>query len=676
MGGSALTDSKLPSKPDAHGMELAKQSVLPEYPDTHTDHADTGCISMPDIKSDASDARNNMSTEEQTPSKYPEARSGGALDVSGNLMMMMDDDAQRNAGGYSGDHQLLRLSKDDAMFPKFPAASGASISERDQSENVEDPGIRNWLSKEFDSAPNSVHQPPTDGNIDGCTVQYFTSRRRLLTLAMKLAGAEQLNRFDIRGSEMSNAYQEPDLNLREMGSEVKAANLGSDDAPAANRRVLRPRDGIADTVDRSRSSSKFSPLCDGDIDDQDKQCPDAAEDSNQTPGKSTRLRKRLEQNQSDGIHWSPSRAFGPFLLYRQVELTNTNEPHPIGPKYAPKRVQSNVAALEPTFSARTLKPNTRLVENGLTKRTITLKGSDGQKHRVVSYYCPDDVVEMSRLEAESKAGGSSSRTQQSDAFSTGPDEIFQRPMGDSRLCAIAADKSVNLTTLLALSVSNSFNGDDDIEKPPGNASNESMSKRVADRNDDEDDHDRQSLKRTTAQKVVRDDRPPKASNNRNQPEHHPPPIQLQDGLQSHLNPPPSSSHSFSHPPTYSHHPTPQMGMYPFPTGPYPLNHQPGHLPLLQPTQPFHGMPIHPASMYQQGPSHLTYAWYYGTSHHSQPYIAPAGHQTVLQNDNYVQRRESRSGGGSGGGGGGPSLPGRSEQKEARPDHSPHNDVNK
>ncbi|KAJ3228506.1 hypothetical protein HDU78_009750 [Chytriomyces hyalinus] len=569
---------------------------------------------------------------------------------------------------------------------------------------------------------------------NGCTVQYFTSRRRLLTLAMKPAGAEQLDRFNIRGSEMSDAYQEPDLNLREKGSEVKAANLASDDAPDANRRVLRARAGIVDMRDRSRSSSKFSPLCDEDIDDQDKRYPDAA-DSIQAPGKSTRLRKRLEQNQSaftysffgfienpmdallviegcvrsnlrqftgsaadmaripirsgtvivipensvfvkrwrDGIHWSPSRAFGPFLLYRQVELTNTNEPHPVGPKYAPKRVQSNVAALEPTFSARTLKPNTRLVENGLTKRTITLKGSDGQKHRVVSYYCPDDVVEMSRLEAESKAGGSSSRTQQSDAFSAGPDEIFQRPMGDSRLCAIAADKSVNLTTLLALSVSNSFNGDDDIDKPPGHASNESLSKRVADRNDDEDDHDRQSLKRTTAQKVARDDRPPKSSINRNQPEHHPPPIHLQNGPQNHLNPPPSSSHSFSHPPTYLHHPTPQMGMYPFPTGPYPLNHQPGHhLPLSQPTQPFHGMPIPAASMYQQGPSHLTYAWYYGTSHHSQPYIAPAGHQTVLQNDNYVQRRESRSGGG----GGGPSLPGRSEQKEARPDHSPHNDVNK
>ncbi|KAI8831732.1 Gti1/Pac2 family-domain-containing protein [Chytriomyces cf. hyalinus JEL632] len=214
-------------------------------------------------------------------------------------------------------------------------------------------------------------------NTDGCTVKYFTSRRRLVTLAMMPACAEQPKRVDIRGSELSEShtYQEADLNVREKGSEVKAANLGSDDAPASNRRVLRARNGIADAGDRSRSSSRFSQLCDGD--DQDKQCPDGSE-SIQTAGKSARLRKRLERNQSaftysffgfienpmdallviegcvrsnlrqftgsaadmaripirsgtvivipensvfvkrwrDGIHWSPSRAFGPFLLYR------------------------------------------------------------------------------------------------------------------------------------------------------------------------------------------------------------------------------------------------------------------------------------------------------------------------------------------------------------------------
>ncbi|KAI8831733.1 hypothetical protein BJ741DRAFT_615883 [Chytriomyces cf. hyalinus JEL632] len=158
MGGSALTDGMRPSKPDAHDTQPAEQSMLPEHPGTHADHANMGWISMTDTKMDDSDSRKIIATEEHMPSKHPEARSG-SLDVSRSLMM--DDVAQPNAGGYSGDHQLLRLSKD---APKFPA-SGGSISERDQSEHVEGPGIRNWLSKELDSASNRVHQPPTDGNI-------------------------------------------------------------------------------------------------------------------------------------------------------------------------------------------------------------------------------------------------------------------------------------------------------------------------------------------------------------------------------------------------------------------------------------------------------------------------------------------------------------------------------
>ncbi|KAJ3262841.1 hypothetical protein HDU77_011702 [Chytriomyces hyalinus] len=295
----------------------------------------------------------------------------------------------------------------------------------------------------------------------------------------------------------------------------------------------------------------------------------------------------------DGIHWSPSRAFGPFLLYRQVEPTDTNESPPAGPKYAPKRVQSNVAALEPTFSARTLKPNTRLVENGLTKRTITLKGSDGQKHRVVSYYCPDDVVEMSRLEAELKAGGASSRLRQSFP----PDEVFQRPMGDSRICAIYEDKSVNLTTLLALSVSSSFNDDNDTEERLEHASNASFLKRVADTSDGEYGHDRQSSKRAQAQKVGRDESLNEPIN-QHQPEYASQAIYFENGQQC-LNPP--SFHSFSHPSTFLHHSTHPMGVYPpFPIAHYPLNNQPGQIPLSQqpPTQQFHGMPGQRASMYQ------------------------------------------------------------------------------
>ncbi|KAJ3405248.1 hypothetical protein HDU80_001638 [Chytriomyces hyalinus] len=97
----------------------------------------------------------------------------------------------------------------------------------------------------------------------------------------------------------------------------------------------------------------------------------------------------------DGIPWSPSRAFGPFLLYRQIELetsaTSSSIPHP---KYSARRFNSNHAGLEPNYTQKTLKPGTRIAPNGLTKRTITLVGSDGGRHRLVSYYEPIDIVDL------------------------------------------------------------------------------------------------------------------------------------------------------------------------------------------------------------------------------------------------------------------------------------------
>ncbi|KAI8842612.1 Gti1/Pac2 family-domain-containing protein [Chytriomyces cf. hyalinus JEL632] len=97
----------------------------------------------------------------------------------------------------------------------------------------------------------------------------------------------------------------------------------------------------------------------------------------------------------DGIPWSPSRAFGPFLLYRQIELetsaTSSSIPHA---KYSARRFNSNHAGLEPNYTQKTLKPGTRIAPNGLTKRTITLVGSDGGRHRLVSYYEPNDIVNL------------------------------------------------------------------------------------------------------------------------------------------------------------------------------------------------------------------------------------------------------------------------------------------
>ncbi|KAI8620704.1 hypothetical protein BC830DRAFT_459167 [Chytriomyces sp. MP71] len=144
---------------------------------------------------------------------------------------------------------------------------------------------------------------------------------------------------------------------------------------------------------------------------------------------------RVVRRWRDNIQWSPSRAFGPFLLYRQVEPIPKNTVTSIPLKYSFRRVQSNVAALEPTFSAKTLKAGTRVMENGLTKRTISLTGSDGQKHRVISYYTPNDVIEMCQREA--------------DGFEPAyGEEVFQRPSKCPMLIDAMKSKAMNLNQLL------------------------------------------------------------------------------------------------------------------------------------------------------------------------------------------------------------------------------------
>ncbi|KAI8838522.1 Gti1/Pac2 family-domain-containing protein [Chytriomyces cf. hyalinus JEL632] len=95
----------------------------------------------------------------------------------------------------------------------------------------------------------------------------------------------------------------------------------------------------------------------------------------------------------DGVPWSPSRAFGPFVLYRQIELESSITPSH-HPKYTARRFNSNHAGLEPNYTRTTLKPGTRISPTGLTKRTITLVGSDGGRHRLVSYYAPSDIIDL------------------------------------------------------------------------------------------------------------------------------------------------------------------------------------------------------------------------------------------------------------------------------------------
>ncbi|KAJ3380698.1 hypothetical protein HDU84_005644 [Entophlyctis sp. JEL0112] len=102
----------------------------------------------------------------------------------------------------------------------------------------------------------------------------------------------------------------------------------------------------------------------------------------------------------DNIKWSASRAYGPFLLYRQTENATASPSASDSESNLP--VQENhmqIGGLEPAFSSKTLKPNTRLVKNGLTKRTITMKGSDGNKYRI-------DVLDMGNKVYAANAGSS------------------------------------------------------------------------------------------------------------------------------------------------------------------------------------------------------------------------------------------------------------------------------
>ncbi|KAJ3228345.1 hypothetical protein HDU78_009801 [Chytriomyces hyalinus] len=91
----------------------------------------------------------------------------------------------------------------------------------------------------------------------------------------------------------------------------------------------------------------------------------------------------------DGERWSPSRAHGPFLLYGEVESVRTTTDARDAP--TPFAV---IPGLDPSFSTKTLKSGMRLVQNGLTKKTITLIGSDRQRHRVISYYNRNDALHL------------------------------------------------------------------------------------------------------------------------------------------------------------------------------------------------------------------------------------------------------------------------------------------
>ncbi|KAJ3067806.1 hypothetical protein HDU98_008988 [Podochytrium sp. JEL0797] len=113
---------------------------------------------------------------------------------------------------------------------------------------------------------------------------------------------------------------------------------------------------------------------------------------------------------------------------------------PPASKYAHLGV-SKLTGIQPAFSQHTLKPNTQLMPNGLTKRTITLEASDGLKYRVISYYTPEDVFDMY---AHITINGLNLEVE---FFEW--EEVFRRPKDDAVLLRLSNDGTVHYGHLLA-----------------------------------------------------------------------------------------------------------------------------------------------------------------------------------------------------------------------------------
>ncbi|KAI8827615.1 hypothetical protein BJ741DRAFT_654177 [Chytriomyces cf. hyalinus JEL632] len=100
------------------------------------------------------------------------------------------------------------------------------------------------------------------------------------------------------------------------------------------------------------------------------------QETSTTPAQKTRWR--------DSFSWSSSRISGAFLLYRQVEPVST-----AAKNHTVQREKSSL------FITTSVRGNTRLVPNGLAKRTITLTAQKtGEKFRVISYFYPSDVEHL------------------------------------------------------------------------------------------------------------------------------------------------------------------------------------------------------------------------------------------------------------------------------------------
>ncbi|KAJ3078948.1 hypothetical protein HDU99_000258 [Rhizoclosmatium hyalinum] len=104
----------------------------------------------------------------------------------------------------------------------------------------------------------------------------------------------------------------------------------------------------------------------------------------------------------------------------------------------------STTGLLPSFSERTLKPNTQLRREGLTKRTISIKGSDGISYRVVSYYKASDVLSTKASErtAEKLNGHQHQQTAEKN------NATLSRPSYDNHLVLIMEKAGISMTSLI------------------------------------------------------------------------------------------------------------------------------------------------------------------------------------------------------------------------------------
>ncbi|KAJ3379499.1 hypothetical protein HDU84_006618 [Entophlyctis sp. JEL0112] len=87
----------------------------------------------------------------------------------------------------------------------------------------------------------------------------------------------------------------------------------------------------------------------------------------------------------DGLQWSPSRAYGSFLLYRQIEKVNE---HKTGVESRSNEGGRAISGVAPTFSKKSLKAGTQIIMDV----GLTIRASDAQNYRVISYFSPSDIA--------------------------------------------------------------------------------------------------------------------------------------------------------------------------------------------------------------------------------------------------------------------------------------------